>query len=189
MALDKDDLDYVKRHFVPLNDVCKDHGKDPHQVRELIRAGSLPSPPYVLPDATEMVPSDYFERVERAGGSDRATFTRRYRDAAKRLRLRIEEGEPESAFGDWIQGLYFVCLVDPTPENVARKRAVIERIERLLSQQALGRPDWRRELAKRVDELDRLERPFTPYDRIRFGEPSSRDRYVRDVRERFLQQS
>jgi Family of unknown function (DUF6058) len=36
-----------------------------------------------------------------------------------------------------------------------------------------------------VDELDALLRPFAPYDRIRFGGPVSRDRYVTALRARF----
>lgn len=36
-----------------------------------------------------------------------------------------------------------------------------------------------------IDELDALLRPFAPSDRIRFGGPVSRDRYVTALRERF----
>lgn len=43
---------------------------------------------------------------------------------------------------------------------------------------------WRHELTAAVDALDALEKPFAPFDRVRFG-PVSRDRCVTAVRERF----
>lgn len=36
-----------------------------------------------------------------------------------------------------------------------------------------------------ADELDALEPPFAPYDRLRFGGPVSRDRLIDDVRARY----
>jgi hypothetical protein len=39
-----------------------------------------------------------------------------------------------------------------------------------------------------VDELDSLERPFSPvYDRVRFGRPPTRDTHICDVRKTFPQ--
>jgi hypothetical protein len=47
-------------------------------------------------------------------------------------------------------------------------------------------PPFRRRSGQRdVAAVDALLRPFAPYDRIRFGGPVSRDRYVSAVRERF----
>jgi hypothetical protein len=44
---------------------------------------------------------------------------------------------------------------------------------------------WLAELHALVDELDALEPPFAPYDRLRFGGPISRDTLIDDVRARF----
>jgi Family of unknown function (DUF6058) len=79
-----------------------------------------------------------------------------------------------------LSGEYVVCLRSVTPEAIVRKGELIDRIEALL---ARGEPSA--ELAAAVDELDALLRPFAPYDRIRFGGPESRDRYVTALRQRF----
>ena len=69
--------------------------------------------------------------------------------------------------GEWdayISGEYAVCLREVSPETIRRKAELIARIDAA------------------VDELDALLRPFAPYDRIRFGGPVSRDRYVTALR-------
>ncbi len=43
---------------------------------------------------------------------------------------------------------------------------------------------WRHELRATVDALDALERPFTDFDRLRWGE-TSRIRHIERVRERY----
>ena len=52
------------------------------------------------------------------------------------------------------------------------------------------RPDdeqWRRTLRQQVDELDALERDFSPdYDRARFDVPPTRDRLIAAAREQYL---
>ena len=69
--------------------------------------------------------------------------------------------------GEWeayISGEYAVCLRSVSPETIRRKAELIARIDAA------------------VAELDALLRPFAPYDRIRFGGPVSRDRYVTPLR-------
>jgi hypothetical protein len=71
--------------------------------------------------------------------------------------------------GEWdayISGEYAVCLRSVSPETIRRKAELIAQIEAA------------------VDELDALLRQFAPYDRIRFGGPVSRDRYVTALRGR-----
>jgi hypothetical protein len=71
--------------------------------------------------------------------------------------------------GEWeayLSGEYAVCLRSVSPETIRRKAELIAQIEAA------------------VDELDALLRPFAPYDRIRFGGPVSRDRYVTALRGR-----
>jgi hypothetical protein len=155
--LTPDDVAYITADFMPLTD---------ETVRAEIAAGRLPGPAYVLDDGTEMVAPDHLALVERAGGIDA-------------LRDWFEARAP-GEWDDYLSGEYAVCLRSVTPEAIVRKGELIDRIEALL---ANGDPSA--ELAAAVDELDALLRPFAPCDRIRFGGPVSRDRYVTAVRERF----
>jgi hypothetical protein len=69
--------------------------------------------------------------------------------------------------GEWeayLSGEYAVCLHSVSPETIRRKAELIAQIDAA------------------VAELDALLRPFAPYDRIRFGGPVSRDRYVTPLR-------
>jgi hypothetical protein len=73
----------------------------------------------------------------------------------------------ERAPGEWeayLSGEYAVCLRSVSPETIGRKAELIAQIDAA------------------VAELDALLRPFAPYDRIRFGGPVSRDRYVTPLR-------
>ena len=161
--LTQEDLDYIRAHFVPLEQVTD----DPAAVRAEAAAGRLPGPAYVLDDGTWMVAPDHLALAERAGGGER-------------LRDWFEARAP----GEWdgyVSGAYAVCLRTVTPETIRRKGELIERIEALLAED----PPPLAPLRAAVDELDALLRPFAPYDRVRFGGPVSRDRYVTAVRERY----
>jgi hypothetical protein len=156
--LTPEDIAYITESFVPLQDEA---------VRAEIAAGRLPKPAYVLDDGTEMVAPDHLALAERAGG-------------VGALRDWFEARAP----GEWeayISGEYAVCLRSVSPETIRRKDELITQIESLLA----GDPPPLALLRAAVDELDALLRPFASYDRIRFGGPVSRDRYVTAVRERF----
>jgi hypothetical protein len=155
--LTPEDVAYITANFVPLTD---------DGVRAHIAAGRLPGPAYVLDDGTEMVAPDHLALVDRAGGIDR-------------LRDWFEARAP-GEWDDYLSCEYAVCLRSVTPETIVRKAELVERIEQLLADDEPSA-----ELAAAVGELDALLRPFAPYDRIRFGGPVSRDRYVTAVRERF----
>jgi Family of unknown function (DUF6058) len=154
--LTAEDVAYITANFVPLRDDA---------IRAEIAAGRLPKPAYVLDDGTEMVAPDHLALIERAGGIDA-------------LRDWLEARAP----GEWeayLSGEYAVCLRSVSPESIVRKGELIAEIDSLLD----AEPPPER-LRAAVDELDALLRPFAPYDRIRFGGPVSRDRYVTAVRER-----
>lgn len=175
------DVEYIRENFVPLEELCAARGQFSDRVRALIAAGSLPAASYVLEDGTEMVPAEYFELIDEAGGEGalRGLFARRYVAAA---------GDADEVGSEWegyLSGAYGVCLKHVTPENIARKSALVAEIEGLLATPQPEDADWRARLQASVDDLDELERPFAPdYDRARWG-PSSRDRCITAARERY----
>ena len=73
------DVEYVRENFVPLDELCAERGQSADRVRALIAARSLPAASYVLEDGTEMVPAEYFELIDEAGGEGalRGLFARR----------------------------------------------------------------------------------------------------------------
>jgi uncharacterized protein DUF6058 len=175
------DVEYIRENFVSLDELCAVRGQSPDRVRALIAGGTLPAASYVLEDGTEMVPAEYFELVDEAGGEGalRGLFARRYLAAAG------DRDEVGSEWEGYLSGAYGVCLKHVTPENIARKSALVTEIEGLLAAPQPEDADWRVSLRASVDELDELERPFSPdYDRARWG-PSSRDRCITAPRERY----
>lgn len=169
------DIGYVRANYLSLEQACAGRRETPDDVRLLIAEGRLPHPSYVLPDETEMVPSDYFALAD--AGQDE--FERRYLAAG---------GNPAEVDAEWrnyLTGDYGVCLREQTPENMVLKDRLVTQIDRLLGDSRPNDAGWRAELRASVDELDTIERPFAPnYDRARWG-PSSRDRCITVPRERF----
>ena len=156
--LTPEDVAYITANFVPLTD---------ERVRAEIAAGRLPKPAYVLDDGTEMIAPDHLALAERAGG-------------VGALREWFEARAP-GEWDDYLSGEYAVCLRAVSPEAIRRKGELIDGIAALLREE----PPPREPLRAAVDELDALLRPFAPCDRVRFGGPVSRDRYVTAVRARF----
>lgn len=167
---------YVDRQFVPLERLCAALGRDADEARRQMLDGLLPLPGYLRSDGTEMVPRDLFALAAEAGGPGRlrAWFTAHWADPA--------EGEEE--WEAYLSGRY-VCLHRVTPDTIRRKGELTAAIA---SAVAAPRPDvplWVAALHALVDELDALEPDFAPYDRLRFGGPTSRDICVDAVRARF----
>jgi hypothetical protein len=129
-----------------------------------------------------MVPEDYFDFADEAGGTHRLRqeFERRHR-AAGGAAVELED--------DWdgyIDGVYGVCLRQVSPETIVRKGQLLASLGRLVAEAAPEDRAWRERLCQEVDELDQLEREFSPdYDRKRFGAPPSRDRLIAAPRERY----
>ncbi len=178
------DVHYIRASFVPLADVARARGQSLEDVRVLIEEHRLPKPSYVLDDGTEMVPADYFQLAEAAGGIDRLEehFLERYRAAASLEPEQLDA--PEEEWKYYLSGDYGVCLRQVTPENIARKSALVKRIETLLADPDPDDAGWREVLVAAVEQLDGLEREFAPYDRVRWG-PVSRDRLIAAARETY----
>jgi hypothetical protein len=161
-----DDIAYVREHFMPLSQ------------HEPFR----PEPSYVVGDGTPFVPADYFEYE-----TDRDRFIARFIEQAAALALPDPQLLAAQAWEEFMTGIYGVCLRRATPENIARKTAIIGEIDILLAHPRPRDRKWLYVLKNAVDALDELEMPFSPvYDRERFGRPPTRDTHIRDVRERFL---
>jgi hypothetical protein len=129
------------------------------------------------------VPPDYFEQER-----DPQRFRERFVCEARALGLHDAERSATEAWTEFLTGIYSVCLRRVTPENIARKQALITCIETLTAEPRREDPQWIARLREAVDELDSLERPFSPvYDRVRFGRPPTRDTHICDVRKTFPQ--
>jgi Family of unknown function (DUF6058) len=177
------DVAYVRANFVPLETCCVGRPHAVEEVRRLIDERLLPRPSYVLPDGTEMVPADYFHLADDAGAVDRL---RPHFDA----RFLAAGGQPDVLEEEWnhyLSGVYGVCLRRVTPETIVRKGELMDSIEGLLAEPRADDEDWRWRLRQEVDELDALERQFSPdYDRSdAFEQPPSRDRLVGAARARY----
>lgn len=96
MALDAEDVAYVRREFMPLEEACIREGLPLGRVRGMVHRGGLPKPPYVLPDGTEMVSTDYFDLLHDAGSVERLRthFVDRFLAAAS---AQEEPASPEEA--------------------------------------------------------------------------------------------
>lgn len=84
----------------------------------------------------------------------------------------------------YLSGQY-VCLWTVTPTTIRAKDEAIEQIKREIAAVDAGEGSTER-LAGAVDRLDALEPPFTQYDQMRFGGPTSRQVWIDDVRAAYL---
>ena len=131
-----------------------------------------------------MVPDDYFALLDEIGGPKRlrSEFERRYLAAG---------GAADELDADWqgyIDGVYGICLRSVSPETIVRKSQLVESTGALLEQDAPDEPEWGEKLRRQVDELDALEREFSPdHDRQHFDRPPSRDLLINAAHERYPQ--
>jgi hypothetical protein len=182
------DREYIRAHFVRLEDLRLQHAQDVAAVRAAIARGVLPRPTYHV-DGEEWVPPDYFALMpapNETPDESRARFMARY-DAAYRATYGrpVPSGEAAKAWEDYLSGDYGVCLRQVTPETIVQKGYLIDTIRTLVAAPAPDRAAWRDALKVAVDALDALERPFATGDRERFGGLSSRDLFVTAVRTLF----
>jgi hypothetical protein len=176
------DLEYLRANYLTLEQVCARRPESPEKIRALIAKGRFPKPSYVLDDGTDMFPADYFRFVDEAGGPDalRALFAERLEAAGA--------DDLDLHWRSYMDGIYGVCLWDVTPETIARKAKLVSSISELLMLARPAEADWRERLGDDVEELDALERQFTPdYDRdeARFGRKPTRDLLIAAARERY----
>jgi hypothetical protein len=175
------DIRYVLAEYRTLDALCDGRAESATTIRELIAEGRLPRPTYVLPSGEARFPPDYFALVDDADGVDGlpAQFRARYLAAAP-----AASADADEDWAGYLSGQFGVCLRSVTPESMAAKFRLVRRIERLVAEPAEADPEWRAELRTAVDALDALLRPFTDFDRERWGD-TGRARHVDRVRRRF----
>jgi hypothetical protein len=153
------DRAYVREQFVPLSEVCEAAGRDVDEVRAEIASRRRAAPPY---PGLEYVPADYLELPD-----------------ADEFRRTFDGPDADAELESYLDGTYFVCVKEATVANIRRKEELVTLVRGLLDKPGA-------ELRAAVDELDALERPFSPdYDRTRFGKPPTRDELIAAPRERF----
>jgi hypothetical protein len=167
---------YVSTWYVRLEELAAAEETDADELRRLMLANRLPLPSYIRSDGTQMVACDLLALLREAGGPDRlrAWFASRW-------------DSPEEAIVEWddyLSGKY-VCLRSVTPENMRRKNELVEAISGELAAPVPASEQWLERLHELVDELEEIEPPFAPYDRLRFGGPVSRDTLIDGVRRRY----
>jgi hypothetical protein len=176
------DLAYLAANYVTLEELCEGRPESPEEVRALIAGRRLPQPSYTLPDGTGMFPTDYFRLVDEAAGVDglREHFAARHGAADGR--------DFDQDWQMYLDGIWGICLRDVTPETIVRKNALVTSLCELLVLARPRNPEWRRQLREQVDELDGLEREFSPdYDRSeQVDRPPTRDLIIAATRERYL---
>ena len=172
---DEDDA-YVREHFVAATPAAM----------EQMLAGRLPLPSYVLSDGTPMVPAAHGELAEVAGGVDRLRtwFVAFWPD---------DPATAEAEWGHYLSGQY-VCLKEVSPIRIRMKTARVAEASEAV--EILRRdphdPIGRGMIGQAVDGvlavpgLDSILLPMTAYDRLRFGGPTSRERWVDAPRAEFL---
>ncbi|MCP9964433.1 DUF6058 family natural product biosynthesis protein [Actinomadura madurae] len=106
----------------------------------------------------------------------------RWRSGSWRTGTTRPPGKAE--WSSYLSGRY-VCLRSVTPQTIQYKDALVSAIDAAPGEPDAGTPAWTHRLHALVDELDALAPPFTAYDRLRFGGPVSRDRYIDAMRARY----
>ena len=167
---------YASAWFVSLEELAAAENFAPEELRRLMLANRLPLPSYICSDGRQMVARDLLELSRRACGFERLPewFAGHFDSAAKAV----------AEWDGYLAG-HYVCLRSKTPENMKRKDELVEAIEAEIAAPQPDSPTWLTRLHLLVDELDAVEPPFAPYDRLRFGGPVSRDRLIDGVRASF----
>jgi hypothetical protein len=186
-AFTEADRRLIEADFTTLAELCSQQGIDEPEVEAMIAAGRLPQPAYTLPDGRRMVPDDYFRLYDEVGGADdlRAYFIDSFERAAHAAGLDFtDEWNPVSEWTDYIDGTYWVCLRDASPDVIVEKERHIRTISQLVNLPDPESAQWRERLRTSVRALDVIERPFTDFDRARW-DYTSRGRYITEIERRY----
>ncbi|WP_426749767.1 DUF6058 family natural product biosynthesis protein [Myxococcus sp. Y35] len=186
-ALTPADVRYITEHFVPLSAVAAGRPESPDTLQALIDSGHLPQPTYTLADGTGMYPRDVLGLLDAAGSPDavRGHFDARLLRMAVRFGTTLTQEQLDAEWRGYLRGHYGACLRVVTPEHIFCKEWLVRRLAEALAAPAPDDEAWCARLRTDVEALDALEREFAPWDRIRFGGPVSRDRFITAPRLRY----
>jgi len=196
-----EDDHYIRSHFVTLSEIARLCRLSEAELKARQSSGSFPRPTYTTADGSEWYPRGYavpVRRADRAGISLRELFFNDFYRLSGRSGQRApgSEGDRTAAastldrqiLAEWegyLTGEYGACLKVPWVPCILQKGGLMARIDALLLQPKPEDWAWTNELRQAVDALDHLEQPFAALDRIRFGGPVSRDRYILATRGRY----
>jgi hypothetical protein len=167
------DDEYCSQWYAPLEELAEQAGQEADLLRKLMLADRLPLPSYIRSDGIQMVARDLLELADEAGGVEALpTWFARHWSSSDEAALEWDS---------YLSGQY-VCLRSVKPQQMRRKNELCEAIEHALAAPRPESSDWLTDLHALIDELDDIEPPFAPYDRLRFGGPVSRERLIDNPR-------
>jgi hypothetical protein len=175
-VMSADDDAYVSRWYIQLEELAEGAALTADEICRLMLANRLPLPSYIRSDGAQMVARDLLELLNEAGGADKLPEW-----------FAAQFPTPEEAIEHWdayLSGQY-VCLREVRPEVMRRKNELVGAISGELEAPQPESASCLVRLHALADELDAIEPPFAPYDRLRFGGPVSRDRLIEEVRKRY----
>lgn len=181
------DDEYCRRLFSSVTD---EPDFPASRIYELMAAKVIPLPTYILSDGAPMVHKDYLAPVREAGDPNRleAWFIGHWDPADSEI--------AREAWDAYLSGQHS-GLYSVTPQSIQATSRLIEDITELAigigeSRDGTGPVQESEEdsptarLRKAVDELDELMPPFTGYDRLRFDGPTAREKWIDDIRAKYL---
>lgn len=190
-TLSATDLVYVRGHYRTLDQLTAGRSTPSlADAEEWVATGLLPQPTYLLPDGIAVFPPDLLTLVDAAGSIEAlpGLFATRVRTALEAADAAMSPDDLDARGAEhwdgYLSGRYGVCLWNVTPEAMVEKDTLIATIADLLADPG-DSVAWRALLTTAVDDLDTHLRPFTDYDRLRWG-GTSRDTYVTEVRRTHL---
>lgn len=194
------DIGHISNHFLDRNTLIEKSGVSNTVIEKWINHGEFPDPTYKTPDGKEWFPPYLVILIRRSIENSSNPKDEFLKDAVKVLskpgyvyrfgKVESTGMNPEDAEKMWMDfrsGLYGACLRKPDPDSILQKGDLIRQIEELLSRPEPGNTDWCSALRKSVENLDTIEAQFTDYDRSRFGGSVSRDIFITNVKNKYME--
>ncbi len=147
--------------LVPLDEVLRERGESPDDVRAAVAARRLPGPSAHADDGTPLFPRDLLRLAGEAGGVEhlRTAFEARYVLAADAAGAVAGPDQLDDVWWEYLEGRLGAVLRRVTPEDVVRRERLRESVSWLLDHADPDAWRWRDRLRARVDALEALERP------------------------------
>jgi hypothetical protein len=201
----KKDKKYITTNFIDLDRLSTEIKVSPEDILLLESRKLFPKPTYLFGDGTRWYPPSYialFKRARKINKTFASAFQDEIRAALTKLRKErdldfsiVLAGEGfgtnedldmvvKKIWDDFQSGEYGACLKNPACGTIIKKSLTMHSITSLISSPFPADPEWRRLLRNSVEILDKLEAPFTDFDRVRFG-TISRDVLIHDVRNKY----